>query len=372
MSTSREFDHHIDPVSFNRSGLTVSLTTEEIERAGLLEILQTPGPLLMSGAILDALLSDKAQFIFSQPLGQAREVKVALSGLFGRFVARAYLTKVHDYLIFEHLSHANLTFEGGQTTIEKCSQGDLPDWAVWRAKSRDLTIAEAKGSHEFPEPSKTLERAWRQANRVEVLRNGKPESVGRIAIVTRWGIEHTDLSETRIDVQASAAAPTAPQGDLEGVIVDLARGHYAALLSRLGHIELADAMLSQRRHSPRDPRQSRLQDSLSAFERAPSRRLRGDSRSDIANEMIGNVVVRSGPLREGSDLSPADQEALARLDLKPVFVGVDRSVIRPLIQGDLAAFESALALSRVGAPDEVDNDGAGTFIQRLGEGFTID
>ncbi len=28
-------------------------------------------------------------FIFKEPLGQAREVKVALSGLFGRFVARA-------------------------------------------------------------------------------------------------------------------------------------------------------------------------------------------------------------------------------------------------------------------------------------------
>lgn len=28
-------------------------------------------------------------FIFWEPLGQAREVNVALSGLFGRFVARA-------------------------------------------------------------------------------------------------------------------------------------------------------------------------------------------------------------------------------------------------------------------------------------------
>ena len=37
-------------------------------------------------------------FVFRDPLGKAREVKVALSGLFGRFVARAAPTRLSAYL----------------------------------------------------------------------------------------------------------------------------------------------------------------------------------------------------------------------------------------------------------------------------------
>jgi len=45
---------------------------------------------------LDALLAATGTgtpFIFRDPLGHAPEVKVALSGLLGRFVARAYLER---------------------------------------------------------------------------------------------------------------------------------------------------------------------------------------------------------------------------------------------------------------------------------------
>ncbi|WP_245441937.1 hypothetical protein [Mesorhizobium hawassense] len=65
----------------------------DIEDAGIREVLQTPGAAYGAWSILDALLTPTGvgtPFIFREPLGQAREVKVALSGLFGRFVARAY------------------------------------------------------------------------------------------------------------------------------------------------------------------------------------------------------------------------------------------------------------------------------------------
>ncbi|MEX2374520.1 MAG: hypothetical protein WD942_02910 [Dehalococcoidia bacterium] len=73
------------------------MDVSEIEDAGIREVLQTPGAAYGAWSILDALLAPTGAgtpFIFRQPLGQAREVKVALSGLFGRFVARAYQPRI--------------------------------------------------------------------------------------------------------------------------------------------------------------------------------------------------------------------------------------------------------------------------------------
>ena len=89
---TRTFAHEFEPSHLNSIGSQVALTSAEIEQAGILEVLQTPGALLMSGALLESLLSQtSSEFLFAQHLGRAREVKVALSGLLGRFVARAYL-----------------------------------------------------------------------------------------------------------------------------------------------------------------------------------------------------------------------------------------------------------------------------------------
>jgi len=92
---TRTFLHSFDPPASNPvTGATVDLGVSEIEDAGIREVLQTPGAAYGAWSILDALLTPigaGTPFIFRELLGQAREVKVALSGLFGRFVARAYL-----------------------------------------------------------------------------------------------------------------------------------------------------------------------------------------------------------------------------------------------------------------------------------------
>lgn len=90
----RTFTHSFEPAAANPiAGQTVELTIQEIEDAALREVLQTPGTSYGNWSLLDALLANtgpNSPFVFKEPLGHAREVKVALSGLFGRFVARAY------------------------------------------------------------------------------------------------------------------------------------------------------------------------------------------------------------------------------------------------------------------------------------------
>lgn len=90
---TRTLLHSFDPPAASPvTGTTVDLEVSEIEGAGIREVLQTPAAAYGAWSVLDALLTPTgagSPFVFREPLGQAREVKVALSGLYGRFVARA-------------------------------------------------------------------------------------------------------------------------------------------------------------------------------------------------------------------------------------------------------------------------------------------
>ncbi|MDZ4134025.1 MAG: hypothetical protein U1D06_00310, partial [Paracoccaceae bacterium] len=130
---SRTFIYSFTPPSLDPApGATIELDVSEIEDAGIREVLQTPGAAYGAWSILDALLSPTGvgtPFIFKQPLGQAREVKVALSGLFGRFVARAYLERYFDLSIFAHLGNRVVDLDRRKRAkIERLARGDLPDW----------------------------------------------------------------------------------------------------------------------------------------------------------------------------------------------------------------------------------------------------
>ena len=81
--------------------------------------------------------------------------------------------------------------------------------------------------------------------------------------------------------------------------------------------------------------------------------------------LVGGIVTRSGPLTD-ADVTPTDQEALARLNLRPVFVGVERDLIRAAIDAEPQAVRGRLA-DEV-RPDEFARpDRAGGWIIPLGE-----
>ncbi|EJL56641.1 hypothetical protein PMI09_01760 [Rhizobium sp. CF122] len=79
----RSFD---PPSASPITGATVDLVVADIEDAGIREVLQTPGAAYGAWSVLDALLAPTGvatPFICREPLGQAEEVKVALSGYSG-------------------------------------------------------------------------------------------------------------------------------------------------------------------------------------------------------------------------------------------------------------------------------------------------
>ncbi|WP_316186570.1 MULTISPECIES: hypothetical protein [unclassified Bradyrhizobium] len=245
---TRTFLHSFSPASASpATGATVDLEVSEIEDAGIREVLQTPGAAYGAWSILDALLTPTGAgtpFIFKEPLGQAREVKVALSGLFGRFVARAYLEHYFNLSIFAHLGSRTIDLDRRRRVkVTRLSRGDLPDWIACAANLSSLTVAEAKGCHDVGGPAKALDRAWTQAGRINVTAQGRKITIKRIAIATRWGMAAAGPPEAHLSVRdpIDEGEPIAPE-EKGALFIGLLRLHIANLIKPLGHAELAAAL----------------------------------------------------------------------------------------------------------------------------------
>jgi hypothetical protein len=344
----RTFIHSFEPADANPvAGPTVPLTTEQIEDAGIKEVLQAPGAALGTWALLDALLEptgDGTPFLFREPLGQSREVKVALSGLFGRFVARAYLERYFGLSIFSHLALGALTLNGQlQIYVNRIEKGDLPDWCACAADSSGLTIAEAKGCHDRSGPGAALLRAWSQANRVSVVAGGRRVTLKRIAVATRWGAAQGGEPEAYLAARdpEEEGEPIPPEAT-DALFIGLLRLHIASLVAQLGHSGLAETLrnLVSARSLPDEQRATAL--ARQTVDRIPMTEVSGGAKPPSIDALVGGVVTRAGWLGD-ADLPTTDQEMLSRLNLRPVFVGVERGILAAAIAGDAAAARTGLS-----------------------------
>jgi hypothetical protein len=362
---TRTFIHSFEPTTASPiTGATVDLEVSDIEDAGIREVLQTPGAAYGAWSILDALLTPTGAgtpFIFKEPLGQAREVKVALSGLFGRFVARAYLERYFNLSIFAHLGSRTIDLDRRRRVkVTRLSRGDLPDWIACAADLSSLTVAEAKGCHDVGGPAKALNRAWTQVGRIDVTAQGRKVTVKRIAIATRWGMAASGPTDAHLSVRdpIDEGDPIDPK-EKDTLFIGLLRLHIANLIKPLGYAELAGAL----HRLTHQPFARRLEDDLARartlLDAAPVREV------EKATAMGGLIVTRAGPITD-ADVAPADQEALARLDLRPVFVGIERDLIRAAIDAEPQAVRTRL--TQMVHPDESARpDRAGGWIVPLGQ-----
>jgi hypothetical protein len=372
----RTFSHSFDPPSANPiKGDVAELTTDEIEDAGIREVLQTPGATFGSWAILDALLAptgNGSPFVFREPLGQAREIKVALSGLFGRFVARAYLERYFGLSIFSHLGQRVFLLDGKRRIeVRRKTRGDLPDWIACDSQLKKITIAEAKGCHDKQGPDEALARAWLQAVRIDIVSNGKTATAKRIAIATRWGTSQGGAEETLLAVRDPDEQGEMTPEELEFAALGLTRVHLANLLKALGHHTLADslrALVSLRA----DTRRANVRQAAIGAVNSIRLHAIGDT-LDTARSidgLIGAWVTRAGPISE-SNVSRLDQETLQRLNLRPIFVGVERNLVNAAISDDVASLRHLTTRERT-ASGSIRMDGGVTWMVRPTDGIVIE
>jgi hypothetical protein len=122
----------------------------------------------------------------------------------------------------------------------------------------------------------------------------------------------------------------------------------------------------QARSSASQPFARRLQDDLklarTLLDAAP---VGEPEKASSMGGLVGGIVTRAGPVT-GADVAPVDQESLARLHLRPVFVGIERDLIRAAIDAEPQAVRNRIADTV--SPDEFARpDRAGGWIIPLGQ-----
>lgn len=365
---TRTFLHSFEPIASSPvSGATVDLQVSEIEDAGIFEVLQTPGAGFGAWSFLDALLTPSGvgtPFLFKEPLGQAREVKVALSGLFGRFVARAYLQRYFNLSIFAHLSGPSLVLDARRRIrVKRLARGDLPDWVACASDLSSLTVAEAKGCHDPGGPETALKRAWAQARRIDVTAGGRKVTVKRIAIATRWGMAKDGPSDAHLAVRDPVdEGQSLESEDKDALFVGLLRLHIANLIGPIGHGGLADALRGLTSLPLVRGLQGAVRPAISLLDAAP---IRDEGAARSMSALVGGVVTRSGPIPEPS-ISVADEEVLDRLNLRPLFVGIERDLVRAAIKGDAQAIRARIDRAPVGLERTARTNRSGGWIIPLG------
>lgn len=284
----RRFRHSFSPSGGGSSAHNpIELTTTEIADAAIREIVQ----LSLSAAPFDLLLEQllvpmSRWFCWIGPLGEIRETKTALSGLFGRFVARAYMKRYLGFAYFEPIRSDTQSLKGWpHLSVKRVKPGDLPDWIVASTLgANNFAIAEAKGSHDTSGPANSLERAKKQVQRIDIVSASSTLITKRYAIATRWAIDnHAALTEPWLTVHDPELGRKTPSEDEKRHLVrSIALGHFAALAEGFQLRSTTDAL---RRAKIRKPGSLRLE---------PNELVRIDRTDRPPSIAISAVVTPSG------------------------------------------------------------------------------
>jgi hypothetical protein len=233
----------------------IMLTTTEIADAAIREIVQLSLSAVPFDLLLEQLLvPGDSWFRWITQLGQIRETRTALSGLFGRFVARAYLTRYCDFTYFEPIRTDLQALSGWPgLTIQKNATGDLPDWMTATvAGANTYAVAEAKGSHNAKGAEPSLTVAKDQARRIDVMSGGTSLKTKRYAIATRWSVQgRPDLAEPHLYVDDPDEGQREPTPEeLRHIKRSIALGHYASLAEGFGLPETTAALRRAKQMAP--------------------------------------------------------------------------------------------------------------------------
>lgn len=232
--------------------------------------------------------------------GVGRDARIAYSGLFGRYMARAYLMGNEGVRVLVPLDEARRLLDGTPYSIEKDPPGYglEADW-IGLDDRRRLVIVEAKGS--FNKEVRTwygpdrlpniLQTALGQAERTAVFRMNRPLPAKRWAIVSRWANEE---NRSRPTVIAWGPDEEELHRDDYGALARLLhRADVECVLKGLGHTEAVETV-NRRLSSPHI--------------RPPSPRIPGDMSLRVGDQSVepgfATVLGQVGiyPLRHRDDL----------------------------------------------------------------------
>ena len=154
------------------------------------------------------------------------------------------------------------------------------------------------------------------------------------------------------------------QGEEDAMYVGLFRHHVANMITKIGHTELARAIRDLTAPSVHRGDVGADQGDKSAREILDEAPRVAFAHDDERLTLVGGLVTRAGPIPE-LGVSRTELEVLARLDLRPVFAGIERELLHAAIKGDSSIIREALA-DRPSTGGRARSDGAGSWIIPFG------
>ena len=298
------------------------------------EILQTaPTANPFLGVFEGLLVPGEPQLIWqSNGPGRGVEMRRAFSGMFGRFFARAYLERYHDFTWFAPIS-GDPTYFSPRVRVTRASSAriDMPDWLC--AAPGILAVAEAKGSHQksnlsagtLPGPIKTADAQIRGV-RVQKARMTKgggltwvDRSVKGWAVMSRWGVETPAREPYLFALDPETAGEPLSDEEIAEVVQDIARVHVRLTLEGLGYTDLLG-----------DPNETAVVRPARARD-AVVLHVEGEDESRFLGAVASPFGLLSLTVSEAQALMPSLPTDIAH---QLLFVGYDLEMISRLLQNE--------------------------------------
>jgi len=147
VASYRWTQHRVFDAAGNDSIVLEPLSLWWVARAAAEETLQ--GGALVSGWLklfkTQLSLTERVYLRWRGDLAESAEVRRAYSGLYGRFMARALLSRHLGLTRFIPLKR-ELTAIDGSVVVRRNGAGDIPDWLAWDGRHLRFALCEAKGS----------------------------------------------------------------------------------------------------------------------------------------------------------------------------------------------------------------------------------
>lgn len=333
----------------NPSGVC-EVDTDFVAACAIGELLQTGGGSNGPLALLfeELLVTGGSELIWKgKGPGRGKEMRRAFSGLFGRFFARAYLTRYHDFTWFAPI-------DGDPTNVSKrlrvtrlAGKGtELPDW-ICGSGSGQVAVAEAKGTSQpsngtgtgLPGPIKTADGQLKGVV-IERLRKmaGKEHwtavSAKGWAVMSRWGVEipPRDSFLYVLDPDTHGERPSSHERD--EMVQDIARAHIAHLLAGMGYTGMASQLSAEQIPGVSRPLEGAFLGSD------------GEGSATYLGVPVGPLGVLPFPISQARTLDLTIPNSIR-------FVGVDADIVRKA----LAAQRLDARARRSDGPVQIGGDG---------------
>ena len=230
-----------------------------------------------------------------------------------------------------------------KVTIQRKDDGHLPDWIAINNNCTSIMVAEAKGCHPNTNLKSIVDRAWRQANRIEVHTNGSPIPLERIAIVSKWGFKDSNgIMPTELYIKHAKdniINPLIPlistkiNQEIEDIYVSLFRPHIASLLLSFDSLEIKLARSILKIARSNNP-QSALKNKFFALDCLMKIKPIELSGNNFSRKLVGGVVTSAGKLNVKNP-TETNVKYLKKLGFYPYFVGFDFNLILHVITGNI-------------------------------------